>query len=291
MKGLASFVMRGRLQALLVTMAGASSMMFCWISASVVALVTLRRGAGQGAWLLMWALLPAGLLLFYFGDSGPAAMLVGAMALALVLRTTVNLSVTVLASVAIGGLTGLALVVFGSQFLDQLVVFFAELLGNLERQLSQSGGEAVVLIRPTALQVAGMLGVVNAVSSVMCLLLARYWQAALYNPGGFGEEFRALSLPPVMTAALVLPALGIFAMGVEYRTWAMIFAVPLTFVGLALVHARAKWRGQGGGWLTGFYLIWLILDPIKLIVVLAAIADSWIGFRQRWARQAGEDQN
>jgi len=291
LKGLASFVMRGRLQALLVTMAGASSMMFCWISASVVALVTLRRGAGQGAWLLMWALLPAGLLLFYFGDSGPAAMLVGAMALALVLRTTVNLSVTVLASVAIGGLTGLALVVFGSQFLDQLVVFFAELLGNLERQLSQSGGEAVVLIRPTALQVAGMLGVVNAVSSVMCLLLARYWQAALYNPGGFGEEFRALSLPPVMTAALVLPALGIFAMGVEYRTWAMIFAVPLTFVGLALVHARAKWRGQGGGWLTGFYLIWLILDPIKLIVVLAAIADSWIGFRQRWARQAGEDQN
>ena len=291
MKGLASFVMRGRLQALLVTMAGASSMMFCWISAAVVALVTLRKGAGQGAWLLMWALLPAGLLLFYFGDSGPAAMLVGAMALALILRATVSLSVTVLASVAIGVLTGLALVVFGSQFLDQLVVFFAEFLGSLEQQLSQSGGEAVVLIRPTALQVAGMLGAVNAVSSVMCLLLARYWQAALYNPGGFGEEFRALYLSPVMTVSLVLPALGIFALGVEYRTWAMIFMVPLSFAGLALVHARAKLRGQGRGWLTGFYLAWLILDPLKLIVVIAAIADSWIGFRQRWARQAGEDQN
>jgi hypothetical protein len=27
--------------------------------------------------------------------------------------------------------------------------------------------------------------------SVLSLMLARYWQALLYNPGGFGREFRA----------------------------------------------------------------------------------------------------
>ncbi|MBE9538239.1 MAG: hypothetical protein IMF06_04105 [Proteobacteria bacterium] len=289
MIGLANYVMRGRLPALLVTVAGASSMMFCWVSAAVIALVTLRKGVGDGAWLLMWALLPAGLLLFYVGDSGPVAMLVGAMFLALVLRTTVSLSAAILASVAVGVVTGLAMLAFGSQLLDQLVVFFAEFLGNLEQQLSQGNAEAVVLNHPTALQVAGMLGAVSAVSSVMCLLLARYWQAALYNPGGFGEEFRAMLLSPAVTVALVLPALGIFALGVEYQTWAMILMVPLTFAGLALVHARAKQRGRGTGWLTGFYLAWLILDPVKLVVVVAAIADSWIGFRQRWAKQASED--
>ena len=265
-------------------------MLFCWISAAVIALVTLRKGAGEGAWLLLWALLPAGLLLFYTGDSGPVAMLVGAMFLALVLRATVSLSATVLASVVVGVLTGLAMVAFGGQLLDQLVGFFAEFFHNLEEQLSQGNAEAVKLTPPTALQVAGMLGVVSAVSSVMCLLLARYWQSALYNPGGFGEEFRKLYLSPMATAALVLPALGVYAMGTEYRTWAMILIVPLTFAGLALVHARAKRRGQGAGWLTGFYLAWLILDPVKLVVVVAAIADSWIGFRQRWAKQAGEDQ-
>lgn len=294
MIGLANYVMRGRLQALMVILAVASSMMivstmFCWISAAVVALITLRKGVAEGAWLLMWAVLPAGLLLLYVGDSGPLAMLVGAMALALVLRATVSLPATVLASIAVGGVTGLALVAFGGQFLDQLVEFFAEFLGNLEQQLSQGEGEAVVLDRPTTLQIAGMLGSVNAASAVMCLLLARYWQAALYNPGGFGEEFRALYLTPAMTATLVLPALVVFALGVEYRTWAVIFMVPLTFAGLALVHARAKRRGQGKGWLTGFYLAWLLLDPVKLIVVATAIADSWIGFRQRWAKQAGED--
>ncbi len=40
--------------------AGAGSLMFCWISAAVIALVTLRKGAGAGAWLLLWALLPPG---------------------------------------------------------------------------------------------------------------------------------------------------------------------------------------------------------------------------------------
>ena len=282
--------MRGRLSALLVTVAGASSMLFCWISAAVIALVTLRKGAGEGAWLLLWALLPAGLLLFYTGDSGPVAMLVGAMFLALVLRATVSLSAAVLASVAVGVLTGLAMVAFGDQLLDQLVGFFAEFFQNLEQQLSQGNAEAVELTPPTALQIAGMLGAVSAVSSVMCLLLARYWQAALYNPGGFGEEFRKLYLSPMATAVLILPALGVYAMGTEYRTWAMILIVPLTFSGLALVHARAKRRGQGTGWLTGFYLAWLILDPVKLVVVIAAIADSWIGFRQRWARAADEDK-
>ena len=49
LKGLAQVVMRGRFQALLVTVAGAGSMMFCWISAAVLALVTLRKGAGSGA--------------------------------------------------------------------------------------------------------------------------------------------------------------------------------------------------------------------------------------------------
>ena len=282
--------MRGRLSALLVTVVGASSMLFCWVSAAVIALITLRKGAGEGAWLLMWALLPAGMLLFYTGDSGPVAMLVGTMFLALVLRTTVSLSAAILASIAVGGLTGLAMVVFGSQLLDQLVGFFAEFFVTLEQQLSQGNAEAVVLTPPTALQVAGMLGAVSAVSSVMCLLLARYWQAALYNPGGFGEEFRGLYFKPTVAAALVLPALGIYALGEQYHTWAMILVVPLTFAGLALVHARAKRRGQGKGWLTGFYLAWLILDPVKLVVVVAAIADSWIGFRQRWAKAADEDK-
>ena len=84
---------------------------------------------------------------------------------------------------------------------------------------------------------------------------------------------------------LALAAIGLASLGADYRTWALICMVPLNFAGLALVHARARARGQGKGWLTWFYLAWLFFDPVKLLVVFAAIADSWLDFRQRWIRQ------
>lgn len=288
MKGLAQFVMRGRFQALVVTVAGAGSLMFCWISAAVVALVTLRKGAGPGASLLAWALLPAGTLWYVFGDSGPLTLLVGTAATALVLRTTVNLPLAILVSIPVGGITGLFLLAFGGEYLDQVVAYFGEFLATLEQQLSQGNGQ-VVLARPDAQQIAGMMGAGTALSSVLCLLLARYWQAALYNPGGFGEEFRDLYYPPAITVAMALGSVALAGMGAEYRTWAMICVIPLAFAGLALVHARAVWRGQGKGWLTGFYIALLVFDPVKLMVVFAAIADSWFNFRQRWTGKSGTD--
>ena len=78
MKSLAEFVMRGRFQALLVSVAGAGSMMFCWISAAVIALVTLRRGAGHGAWgaqFNAWealAIFAAANLIAFMGGVDPA---------------------------------------------------------------------------------------------------------------------------------------------------------------------------------------------------------------------------
>jgi len=288
LKRLAEFVMRGRFQALLVTVVGAGSLLFCWISAAALALVTLRKGPAAGAWLLLWAVLPAGTLLYVYGDSGPLALLLGTMVLALVLRASVSLPLAILACVPVGAVTGVALLALGGQYLEQIATYFGEFLATLEQQLNE-GGEQVELVRPGTFQIAGMLGAGTAMTAVVCLLLARYWQAALYNPGGFGEEFRALYYPPAVSAVLLLAGLGLGAMGLEYRTWAMLCLVPLTFAGLALVHARAAHRGQGRGWLAGFYLIWVIFDPVKLLVVGAAVLDSWMRFRQRWSGGSGKD--
>jgi hypothetical protein len=288
MKAIAEFAMRGRFQALLLTVAGSGSILFCWISAAILALVTLRRGVGNGAQLLLWALLPSGVLLYTVGDSGPLSLLVGTTLLAVVLRTTVSLSLSVLVSIAVGALSGLALVAFGGHYLEQMVALFGEFLANVEQQLSQ-GGDQVQLARPTTAQIAGMLGAGTGMMSVLCLMLGRYWQAALYNPGGFGSEFRLLRYTPAVATAMALAAVALSALGLEYRTWAVIVLMPLNFAGLALVHARVRHKGQGTGWLFGFYLAWLLLDPVKLMVVFAAIADSWFDFRQRWTGKPGTD--
>jgi hypothetical protein len=287
LKGLADFVMRGRLQALLVVVAGAGSLLFCWISAAALALITLRKGAQSGAWLFMWALLPAGTLVYAYGDTGPLALLAGTMVLSLVLRTTVSLSLAVLTCVGVGVVTGLALMVFSSEYLEQMVAFFGEFLGTLEQRLSNEG-QPVELPRPVAGQIAGMLGAGTAMMSVLCLLLARFWQAALYNPGGFGAEFKALYYSPVVSLGLVVAAIALWGLGQQYRTWAMICLLPLTFAGLALIHARVEALGQGKGWLIWFYITWAVFDPVKFLLVLFVIADSWFNFRQRWPTVPGK---
>lgn len=283
MKGLASFVMRGRLQALLVAVAGAGSLLFSWISAAVIALVALRRGPVAGLWLLMWAVLPAAAVLGMSGDSGPLALLLGTTLLAVVLRQTVSLPLAVLMAVPVGLGTGALVAALGGPLLDQVVAFFDEFLASLEQQM-EAGGQAVsTLPRPTPLQVAGMLGAANGMLSVLCLLLARWWQAALYNPGGFAAEFRALYYPPAASAAMVLGALALASMGLEYRPWAVIVTLPLMFAGLGLLHAWSARRGKGRGLLVGFYLAWVLFDLVKLAVVALAVADSWMRWRQRWS--------
>ncbi len=284
MKALAEYIMRGRTQALLVTLVAASSLMFSWISAAAIALVTLRQGIASGAWLLLWALLPATALVVIFGDSGPLSLLLGTTALALVLRNTVSLLAALLAAVPLGCVTGLLMVVFAPEYLAAIVEAATALFAGWEEQLNAAGSVpegGIQLVPPTVNQVAGMLGLANAATCVLCLCLARYWQAVLYNPGGFGEEFRGLRLSSTATAALVLAVLGMSALGADYRVWALIFALPWSFVGLALVHARAQ-RHSSNGWLTTFYVLWLVFDAVKLMVVFMAIADSWFNFRKRW---------
>jgi hypothetical protein len=113
----------------------------------------------------------------------------------------------------------------------------------------------------------------------------------LYNPGGFREEFHGLHLAPQLSPALAVMMLGVSMLGIEYRPWAMLFAVPLSIAGLGFLHARASRRNLGFGWFSTFYLLWLVLDPIKLVVIGVAIADSFINFRKRWQKQSTDLQN
>jgi hypothetical protein len=143
---------------------------------------------------------------------------------------------------------------------------------------------ALVLSAPSTVQVAGILAAGNAVTAVLSLLLARYWQALLYNPGGFREEFHALRLPPLWTTGLGLLSLAVWAQEPWVSGWALVVSVPLMFCGFSLVHAYVAASGRGASSLVIFYLLWLFVDPVKGLLLGCVVADAWIDFRRRWVR-------
>jgi hypothetical protein len=276
--------MRGRWQALAVAVLGAGSLLFGWISAAAIALVTLRQGVASGGWLVFWALLPAVVASWLSGDPGSVLLLLGVFVLAVVLRATVSLALAVAASALVGLISGGGLFLIGADFLAQLVEVFAALLEQLQSNVATEEAMALVLSAPSTGQVAGILAAGNAVTAVLSLLLARYWQALLYNPGGFREEFHALRLPPLWTTGLGLLSLAVWAQEPWVSGWALVVSVPLMFCGFSLVHAYVAASGRGASSLVIFYLLWLFVDPVKGLLLGCVVADAWIDFRRRWVR-------
>lgn len=286
MRALAEYVMRGRREALLVSTMSVALPMFFWLGAAVVALVTLRKGVREGAYVMLWALLPAAVVA-YFGEIMPVAALLGITATAWVLRLTVSWPWALCTAALLGLVLGGSLLTVGRGYLAQVEKLFSELVAGIGRQAAENGAEAAVaLTAPGASDIAGMFGLILGVTLVICLIIARWWQAALYNPGGFRVEFHALRLDRVQVMALLLMAFGLGALGEGFRLWAWMPFVPLLFAGIALVHALAAARGRGG-WLGLFYAALLVLAPLKQFIVVLAAMDSWLDIRGRWLKKPG----
>lgn len=281
MRALAEFVMRGKAQAIAIAMLAIATDIFAWAGASIVALVILRRGVKEGITVLLWSSLPA-MVLAMWGDVSPLAGLLGTAAVAIVLRMTVSLPLALVAAVLSGVVTGLALSLFAKPYIEEVVRFIAELFTQLQ---NQAGAEAASYLQaPNATQVLGFLGLGNTITVVTCLIIARWWQAMLYNPGGFRQEFHGLRLTPPLTVLLLVMGIAMSLLGPDYRFWAFIVVVPFVFAGFALVHSVVAQKQLSGHWLGFFYMVWLFLDPLKLLLVLVVIADSWIDIRGRIAK-------
>ncbi|MDG1799953.1 MAG: hypothetical protein P8H06_04680 [Luminiphilus sp.] len=276
MRGLAEFVMRGRWQALAVVVTGSVLVFAAPLSAAAVALVTMGRGVRDGAWVVLWALLPALILGWVSGDYGTGWLLLSVFVGAAVLAQTVSLSLALLAVVPLSALGGLALLTFNAGFLDTLLSLFDAWIEAL-----QAGDNPLEMVRPTMGQVAGLMAVGNALMASLCVLLGRYWQSELYKPGAFGEEFRALKLPSVWVVVLVVvTVVGSMSSG-EWAAWSALAGIPITVCGFALLHSIARDRKLGGGFLTVSYILWAFVDVLKVGVLVAVLLDAFIDLGRR----------
>jgi hypothetical protein len=263
-----------------VALASALPMMF-WLGAAAASLVLLRRGLNDALSVIVWALLPAAVWV-YFGDPRPLLGILGALVIAYILRATASWSKVLLASLLVGVVFAWVLgIVFAQPLADlaaELNEIVAKMLTELYEQLSvEEQLQLQSLIVPV---LTGLMAAVLQVLCVLSVLLARYWQAALYNPGGFGQEFKRLRLPAVIVFPLVFGMLFAPSLGIQAAILTPVCSVPLVFTGLAVIHGLvAKYR-LGNFWLIGLYVGMVLFTQLTYpLLVVLAIVDSVFDFR------------
>ena len=282
MQALAEFIMRGRTQACAVALLGS---FFPFISPATIGLVTLRKGSVEGLLVLLWAALP--LIASYSLSEGPAlltlvsiASLIMMVVSANVLRLTASWQSTMLISMLVGGLTALGTGWLFSTDVNLLVDSIGDMLAEVAAK-QEAEQEPFI---PGREFILGLIALILAVSALMSLFVARWWQALLYNPGGFAEEFHGLRLQPAVAGFLLLAVIGTTRLPNGYEFWAELVAVPLLLAGLALVHHVVKFLQAGRQWLVFMYVGLIFFgSSVGVLLVGLGFADSVMNLRSRLA--------
>ncbi|WP_210713014.1 hypothetical protein [Pseudomonas sp. MWU349] len=286
MRALAEFIMRGRMQATLVV-AGCSALpLLYWLGAAAGSLVLLRRGLKDALGVLALGVLPALLWWLTFDDPRALLVLLGSSSLALVLRASESWSRVLLVSIAMGlvfaGVLGAAFRPQIEALSQELIKILPMALGEVYQQLSvEERARLATLIAPI---LTGLIAALLQAISVLSLILGRYWQAVLYNPGGFGGEFRAIRIP--LGPAMLLLACMLVGpnFGPQLAMLTPMCSVPLAFAGLALIHGLVAQGRLARFWLVGLYVTLLpFMQLIYPLLVVLAIVDSLVDFRGRLA--------
>jgi len=284
MRSLAHFVMQGRTQAIMVSAFATGSVFFSWIGAAVIALVTLSKGPRQGLALLGWAAIP-GSILVYFGEISPLATIIGTFIVSMVLWSSRSWSLSLIGATVSGLITGVLLLTIGEAYLQMLLTMLSDMFAQMQQQAVEQGNEDVVLNVPSAVQIAGLIALSNTMTVIVSLIIGRWWQAIVFNPGGFQREFHALRLSPVLVVILLSLGVVTSTLGIDYRFWAVIFALPFVVAGFSLMHAFVARRQLGTTTLVFAYIAWLLIDVFKVALLLVVIVDSWVDLRKFFSGQ------
>lgn len=258
---------------------------------ALVALVWLRMGPSFGLRIALAASIGSIFNWYYFASPEGVFTLLGLVLLAEVLRAKASWVPVLLVGTALAGFLSLSYTWLPLATQEQLLTLIFQHQGWEEAyQLTATETERLKLALAQLLN--GVITSLQFASVLLCLMLARYWQAGLYNPGGFGQEFINLRLP-LAAGLLIILALGL-VLGMQLKLLALtpVVLVAHIFAGLALIHAWFKLKKYNSFWLGLVYLMLVTFQPyFSFLLITLALADSWFNFRAKLApKPASEDQ-
>ncbi len=262
------------------------------VSSASVALVTLRRGWYEGLYVLICSCLSAAVLGYFLFGSFQFALLYGLVLwlpiwlISTVLREGKHLSVAVEIAVILGvlGVIGFYL------YVTDPALLWNAILTQMVQPMLASGSDVPMDEIKRSVQVfshfmTGGIAAGTVYGLLFGLFLARWWQAALYNPGGFREEYLSLKVRPKVASASILIVLLAWLMSgtVSEICWniTIIFAVLYTFVGTSILHTAFSGM-KTKRFMVPFLYVTLVLVPHMIgIVIIVGVVDVWLDLRSK----------
>ncbi|WP_373017252.1 DUF2232 domain-containing protein [Thiomicrorhabdus sp.] len=296
MQGIAKFVMKGPMQALIAAVL--FSALSVWIApfglivGAVIGLVTLRVGVIDGLKLLVWSMLAnVGLTVLMTGSFLPAWIsvveyMLPVWLMAVVLRNTNSLALSLQLAMVLAGLGVVAL----HLLVPNPAEWWMDLFNQQVKPMLEASG---VEYQPDAISAfANMVTMLLAMFAVALwfsiLVLARWWQGNLYHPGQFQSDFYQMALPKSTAyVAIVLAIAGLVSgtgYGIVYDLSGVMVA-GLMFQGLAIAHQTVAVKKLHKAWLVTLYVLLFLFPQAMLILATIGLLDIWINFRNRWEQE------
>jgi len=250
-------------------------------SAAVLAFVLLRhheRAALTTALIAAAIVLIASTLVEHFSPEVLifiALCWLATMCVASVLLYTVSMKFAVLAVVPAAVVIGLVASTFRAELVHFWQVLIVETLGALsDAELASLGDENLNVVREVMPVMLAESSISWALFIVTCgLFIARYWQAQLFNTGGFQKEFHSLRLGREAVMVFVAAyGLAMVFSGALFSSLASAMMFVFFIQGLSVVHCLSKQRGLSKSWLFGMYAILWLPPTVFVLSVLGKLS-------------------
>jgi len=283
-----NYVLSGRKQAAMMALIWTLVPFMGWLGTVIMVLVTLRKGAFEGFLVLLWAALPSVVFaLLGYKVQFVYGVLCGSLVswlLAIVLCQTRSW-VTLLQA---GALLGMIAVVaihgvmpdINGYWYNLLNTYYTDAKTALTLQLTAADLKTIIVI--LARLATGVQAVILLFIALINILIARWWQSTLYNPGGLSRELQQIRLG--ISADLMLVAIVVAVFMGFTMAWDLLPLILTLFLvaGLSLFHSLAQKTKAAWAVLLGFYGLLILFFPyIGVLTIVLAVADTFVNFRSR----------
>ena len=287
MQFLANFVMRGQFQALIVTgILGVFSqaiLPLAVLCCGFNALLLLRKGEKHAMPVILGVILLT-VISSQFIETRPGmafplvvAILFPVVASALILRKTQSQGLAIALAVICAAGFAIAVQVYSGDAIQWWKNWLKLAVSGVQNTTFEGfdGSSALNVMN-------GMVAMMLGFTTISSVLLGRWLQASLFQPGGFKQEFHSIRIPKLFLILIIFTLVVMLVINENlFMDLLIVFSVAYFFQGLSVLHYNVDQLGRSVYYLLPPYIL-MVFVPQFVVIGLAGLGlvDALINFRK-----------